>query len=82
MPDDISDALKKQGFSQVENIEYISDESVDKWIDNGAIATERMEKIRDLYRMSDNKFREIHNIRFVENDIFDTMLLVISKAKK
>lgn len=82
MPNDISDALKKQRFSKVENIEYITDESVNKWIDNGAIATESMEKIRNLYRSSSEIFREIHNVRFIGNDILDAMLLVIAKAKK
>lgn len=82
MPNDISDALKKQGFTQVENTNYITDESVEKWINNGAIASERMDKIRKLYRLSDNKFKEIHNVRFTENDILDAMLLVLCKAKK
>lgn len=82
MPDDISDALKKQGFREVEDIKYITEESVNKWIDNGAIAPERMEEIKNLYRSSNNKFRKIHNIRFLKNDILDSMLLVIAKAKK
>ena len=82
MPGDIFNALKKQGFREAENIEYITDESVNKWIDNGAISQERMEKIRNLYRSSNDKFREIHKIRFTENDILDAMLLVIAKARK
>ena len=82
MPDDISTHLKNCRFKNVENIEYITDESVNKWIDNGAISEERMKKIRDLYNKSSQEFRNIHNIRFVENDIIDAMLLVIAKAKK
>jgi SAM-dependent methyltransferase len=82
MPDDISKALGKQGFREVENIEYITDESVNKWINNGAIAPGRMEKIRNLYRYSNDEFREIHKLRFIGNDILDAMLLVIAKAKK
>jgi len=82
MPNDISTHLKKHGFRNVEDIEYITDESVNKWIDNGAISDERMNKIRELYKASDDEFRKIHKVRFVENDIIDTMLLVIAKAKK
>ena len=33
MPNDISTALKSQGFDQVEDIEYITEESVNKWIE-------------------------------------------------
>jgi ubiquinone/menaquinone biosynthesis C-methylase UbiE len=82
LPDDISDALVNQGFRKVENIEYFSEESVNKWINNGAISEERMQKIRDLYIKSDDTFRKIHKIRFTENDIMDEMLLVITRAKK
>jgi len=82
MPNDISDALKQQGFRDVQNIEYLSEESVNQWIDNGAIPQESMEKIRELYRSSDQEFRKIHNLRFTEEDIIDTMLLVITKARK
>jgi len=82
MPHDIPDALKKQGFRDVEDIEYVTDESVNKWIDNGAISPERMDAIRSLYRSADEEFRTIHNIRFTDNDILDAMLLVIAKGKK
>jgi ubiquinone/menaquinone biosynthesis C-methylase UbiE len=82
MPDDIPDALRHQGFRDIEAIRYITDESVNKWIDNGAISGERMERIRELYRTSDDEFRKIHNIRFTEDDILDAMLLVIVKARK
>src|SRR5919198_3610715 len=37
LPRDIPDALRRQGFREVEQIEYVTVESVNKWIDNGAI---------------------------------------------
>jgi len=82
MPADISDRLRKQGFHEVEDIEYLSDESVNKWIDNGAISTENMSGIRTLYRSADSEFKRIHNIRFNGDDIMDEMLLVIATGRK
>jgi DNA gyrase subunit B len=82
MPSDISDALRKQGFREVEDIEYVTDESVNKWIDNGAIPPENMDGIRSLYRSSDEEFRRIHNVRFTDGDILDAMLLVIARGRK
>lgn len=82
MPADISCALRKQGFREVEDIEYVTDESVNKWIDNGAISKENMDNIRDLYRTADENFLAIHNVRFTSDDIFDDMLLVIAKGRK
>jgi ubiquinone/menaquinone biosynthesis C-methylase UbiE len=82
MPTDISAALLKQGFSEVKDIEYVTDESVNKWIDNGAIPQENMDGIRNLYRSASAEFKQIHNIRFNDDDILDEMLLVIATGKK
>jgi ubiquinone/menaquinone biosynthesis C-methylase UbiE len=82
MPTDISDCLRKQNFRDVRDIEYVTDESVNKWIDNGAIPQENMDEIRSLYRSSGADFKQIHNVRFVDDDIFDDMLLVIATGIK
>jgi ubiquinone/menaquinone biosynthesis C-methylase UbiE len=82
MPADISSALKAQGFREVTDSEYISEESVNKWIDNGAIPQENMAGIRELYRTADEQYRKTHNIRFTADDIMDDMLLVIATGKK
>lgn len=82
MPHDISDALLKQGFREVEDIEYVTVESVNKWIDNGAISQESMDGIRALYRSAEPEFKRIHNVRFTDDDILDDMLLVIAIARK
>jgi len=82
MPADISASLKKQGFREVADIEYLTDESVNKWIDNGAIPQENMDGIRALYRTADKEFKQTHNIRFIADDIMDEMLLVIATGRK
>jgi ubiquinone/menaquinone biosynthesis C-methylase UbiE len=82
MPCDISDCLRRQGFQAISDIEYVSEESVNKWIDNGAIPQENMDEIRELYFLSDEEFKRIHNVRFTDDDIFDDMLLVIATARK
>lgn len=82
MPQDISDCLRSQGFREVADIEYVTDESINKWIDNGAIPDENMEGIRGLYRSADAEFKQIHNVRFTADDIFDDMLLVIATGIK
>jgi ubiquinone/menaquinone biosynthesis C-methylase UbiE len=82
MPGDILNLLSEHGFREAENIEYITDEPVNQWIDNGAISAENMEQIKAAYRSSNEDFRLIHKIRFETDDIIDAMLLVIAKARK
>jgi ubiquinone/menaquinone biosynthesis C-methylase UbiE len=82
MPPDMVTVLEAAGFREVENVEYLTDESVNKWIDNGAIPQENMDAIRELYRTADEDFKDIHDIRFTDDDIMDEMLLVIATARK
>ncbi|MDD2366999.1 MAG: class I SAM-dependent methyltransferase [Desulfuromonadaceae bacterium] len=82
MPHDISDCLRREGFKEVTDIEYVTDESINKWIDNGAIPQENMDSIRESYRSADDEFKKIHNVRFTDDDILDEMLLVIATAVK
>ncbi len=82
MPADISGRLRRQGFREVEDIEYVTDESVNQWIDNGAIPLENMDGIRALYRSANEEFRRLHNVRFTDGDILDAMLFVIARAVK
>ncbi len=82
MPHDISTCLQKQGFCDVADTEYVTPESINKWIDNGAIPQENMDGIRELYRSADEAFKQIHHVRFADGDILDDMLLMIATGKK
>jgi DNA gyrase subunit B len=82
MPEDFSGLLERNGFKGVELVEYLSRESVNQWIDHGAITGEDMERIREAYRTSDDAFKRIHSVEFKDNDILDTMKLVIARGRK
>ncbi len=82
LPNDISNALNNKGFQNVENIPYVSDESVNKWIDNGAISEENMEWIKNHYHNAASDFLKIHKVRFTDDDIIDSMLFMIAKGRK
>jgi len=82
MPEDVSLALKRNKFAGIKNVEYITRESVNKWIDNGAISEDAKEKIRAAYRKAPEDFKKIHNVRFSGRDIFDSMKMVIACGRK
>jgi DNA gyrase subunit B len=82
LPQDIPAALKKANFTSIESFEYITRESVEQWIDNGAIDESQKERIREVYRNASEAFLEIHNIGFKNGDIFDSMKMVIVRAMK
>jgi len=82
LPEDLPRLLSKYGFQQIEVFEYLSVESVNRWIDNGALSRQAQEKIRELYRKSSPGFRKVHDLKFEKEDILDTMKMLIVKAVK
>lgn len=82
LPGDIPSALQRVGFQQVESFEYISRESVNQWINNGAIGDDNKAQIKALYRNCDTTFKQLHELEFVGDDIFDSMKFVIAKSRK
>lgn len=81
-PQDLAKLLKKNNFTDIESIEYITRESVNQWIDHGAITKDAREEIRESYRKASDGFKRIHDIRFKNGDIFDSMKMVLVKARK
>lgn len=81
LPGDFRKLLGKS-FARVETVEYITRESVNRWISNGAIDENRREKIREAYGNSSRAFRKAHGIEFKDGDILDSMKMVIVKARK
>jgi ubiquinone/menaquinone biosynthesis C-methylase UbiE len=82
MPEDVPGLLRAAGFQDVESCEYLSEESVGRWIDHGAISAQDMEAIRQAYRDSSEEFRRLHRVRFADGDIFDTMKFVLVRGRK
>lgn len=82
LPGDFPDILARNNFRNIELFEYISRESVNQWINNGAISGQAQEAIRNIYRRAPEYFRKIHKIEYVNGDILDSMKLVIVRARK
>ena len=82
LAEDFLNMLGENNFVNVEPFEYITRESVNQWIDNGAINKKQMEKIRVVYKESSEEFKRIHNIEFKNGDIYDSMKMTIVRAKK
>ncbi|MBF0217055.1 MAG: methyltransferase domain-containing protein [Candidatus Omnitrophica bacterium] len=82
LPGDLGASLSSAGFTDVVAEEYITRESVNKWIDNGAISAGAMAEIKEVYRTAPARFRELHRIEFAGDDIFDSMKMEIVRAVK
>jgi ubiquinone/menaquinone biosynthesis C-methylase UbiE len=80
-PGDLARATGKY-FSAVKTFEYITRESVKKWISNGAITVAAKSRILEIYRGSPAAFRKKHKILFKNGDVFDSMRMEIITARK
>jgi ubiquinone/menaquinone biosynthesis C-methylase UbiE len=82
IPQDFKRILKRNKYSGIKSSEYITRESVNKWINNGAISESAKDKIKRAYRGAPEEFKRIHKLRFADGDIFDSMKMVIVSGKK
>ncbi|MFD9317592.1 class I SAM-dependent methyltransferase [Streptomyces sp. NPDC060053] len=82
LPDDPGRLLRDAGCHEVVGHRYVSVEDVDVWSDNGAIAEERREAIREVYRSASAEFRARHAVRESDGRFVDHMLFVIAVGLK
>ncbi|MBU0547956.1 MAG: class I SAM-dependent methyltransferase [Candidatus Omnitrophica bacterium] len=82
LPGDFPEMLKKYKFSDLKSFAYITRESVNQWINHGAICEDDRVKIREAYRKASGDFKRIHKIQFSDTDIFDSMKMVLVRAIK
>lgn len=82
MPNTIPDVLRKYNFKDVVNYDYISKESVNQWIYHGAIDENNIIQIKETYVNGSEKFKKIHKVEFLNDDITDYMLFGITRGIK
>ncbi len=82
LPGDIPAYMRRNAFINIEVTEYITRESVNQWINHGAIAEYDKIKIRKAYHQASDVFKRIHNVQFINGDIFDSMRMILVKATK
>jgi DNA gyrase subunit B len=79
MKDDLANLLTEAGCAEVQVTDFISDEDVERWADNGAIEDERRQGIRTIYQSASGGFNRYHAVRIEDNGrILDRMLFGIA----
>lgn len=77
LEEDLVKLLRKAGCKQIKARPYYSFESVNGWINNGALSLERQEQIKKLYQDAPLEFSKIHEVKFIEDDIIDKMKISV-----
>ncbi len=75
--DDLVHLLKKSGCKKIQSCSYFSEESINEWINNGALSKARQERIKRLYYDAPLSYKKTHDLKFVGNDIIDKMKISI-----
>ncbi len=74
--------LKDAGFATVEVRDYVSDEDVEAWADNKAIARAEVDAIAAVYQNGSAEFLALHGVRMEDGRILDKMLFGIAVGVK
>jgi len=79
MREDLAALLTAAGCAEVKVEDFISEEDVGRWADNGAIEDERRVKIAEIYRTASPGFNRYHAVRIeADGRIVDKMLFGIA----
>jgi len=77
--EDLAGLLRAAGCTEVTVKEYISEEDVGRWADNGAIGAENLDGIRAVYHRASPGFNRYHAVRLEDDGrIIDRMLFGIA----
>jgi len=77
--EDLAGLLRTAGCTEVTVKEYISEEDVGRWADNGAIGAENLAGIRAVYHRASPGFNRYHAVRLeADGRIIDRMLFGIA----
>lgn len=74
--------LTDAGFASVEVRDYVSDEDVEAWADNKAIARADVDAIAGVYQEGSPEFLALHGVRMEDGRILDKMLFGIAVGVK
>ncbi|MBU0675588.1 MAG: methyltransferase domain-containing protein [Proteobacteria bacterium] len=77
--EDLTTLLSDSGCVDVELYDYISEEDVGRWADNGAIGADNQDGIKAVYRCATEGFNRYHAVRLEDDGrIIDRMLFGIA----
>ncbi|MFH1281823.1 MAG: methyltransferase domain-containing protein [Candidatus Omnitrophota bacterium] len=77
LEEDLVNLLREAGCKKIKSQPFYSQESVNEWIDNGALPPERQLEIKKLYYAAPASFKKIHELQFLGHDVIDTMKIAI-----
>lgn len=77
--EDLARLLREAGCVEVGVMDFISEEDVERWADNGAIEDEGRRQIREIYQKATPGFNQYHAVRIeADGRIVDRMLFGIA----
>ncbi len=77
LEEDLISWLKEVGCRNIKSRPYFSYESVNNWINDGALSLGRQAEIKKLYYEAPPTFKKIHELKFFDDDIIDKMKITI-----
>jgi radical SAM protein with 4Fe4S-binding SPASM domain len=82
LEEDLINLLKWAGSVDIRSRSYFTYESINEWVDNGALDLERQTQIKRLYLQAPRGYRQLHQVRFKGDDILDRMKIAIVSGVK
>jgi ubiquinone/menaquinone biosynthesis C-methylase UbiE len=75
--------MKKNGFEDVEQVEYLMDDfSVKNWLENSGLEKDKQDKIMDMHVNASKNVKEVYQMRFTDDDCLIRIRNIITVGNK
>ncbi len=79
---DLEDVLKVAGCEDIVLREHVVEEPIDDWLKDTYFSKSKIDEIKEMFLNAPKGYKELHKVRVVGNNIFDTMKWVVVRGTK
>lgn len=79
---DLKNLLKVAGCSEIVLREHIVEEPIADWLKDTYFSKSKIDEIKEMFLNAPKKYKELHRVRVVGKNIFDTMKWVVVRGRK
>lgn len=79
---DLKNLLKDAGCADIVLREHVIEEPIDEWLKDTFFSKTKIDEIKEMFLNAPKEYKELHKVRIVGNNIFDSMKWVVAKGRK
>ncbi len=77
----LKESIERAGFQDLVSREYLIEEPISDWLVDTNFAPAEIKAIKEMFLNAPQDYKKLHNVRAIDNEVFDTMRWIVISAK-